>query len=100
MAKKSEKKDLGEALEEIRQRFGEGAIMKLKEVIEERKMILACSIIKDTRHESVARNAFDYCTESKLPDEIKARILKGEIGKIKFKPVKKQIEKWLKEHGH
>jgi len=29
---KSEKKDLKETVEEIRQRFGEGAIMKLKEV--------------------------------------------------------------------
>ena len=78
------------------------AIDRLKklDLIDERKAALICSVAKETPHESVCRHAFGFCSESKLPDEVKFRMLKGAISKIKFESIRKEMEQWLKERGH
>ncbi|MEM3555171.1 MAG: hypothetical protein QXF56_00380 [Candidatus Micrarchaeia archaeon] len=72
--------------------------IKKLDLVDERKAALICTVAKETPHESVCRHAFGFCSESKLPDEVKLRMLKGAIEKIKFDSVKKEMERWLKEH--
>jgi len=72
--------------------------LKQLDLVDERKAALICTVAKETPHESVCRHAFSFCSESKLPDEIKLRMLEGAINKIKFESVKKEMERWLKEH--
>jgi hypothetical protein len=74
-------------------------LMKLN-VMEERKAILICTVAKKTCHESVARHAFGYCSISTLPDAAKAHMIKKALNEIKFESIKKEMEKWLKEHEY
>jgi len=74
-------------------------LLNLKGLIDERKMILICSIIKDTKYESVAKYALGYCSTANIPDEMKAHILKCWLSKIKFESVRKEVKNWLKGHN-
>ena len=74
-------------------------LMKL-DLLEERKAALICSVVKKTSHEPVARHALGYCAVSTLPDEVKAFMIKKALDEIKFESVRKEMEQWLKEHGH
>jgi len=75
-------------------------LLNLKGMMDERKIILVCCVVKDTRYESVAKYAFKYCSAAHIPDEVKAHILKCWLSKIRFESVRKKMEKWLKEHEH
>ncbi len=75
-------------------------LLNLKGVMDERKIILVCCVVKDTKYESVAKYAFKYCSAAHIPDEVKAHILKCWLSKIRFESVRKEMKKWLKEHGY
>jgi len=72
-------------------------LMKL-DLIDERKAVLVCSIAKDATHETVATHAFSYCSVLQLPDDVKQRMIKNSIDKIKFESVRKKMKKWLEEN--
>jgi nitrogen regulatory protein PII-like uncharacterized protein len=69
-------------------------------VMEERKAILICTVAKKTCHKSVAKHAFGYCAISTLSDDSKARMIKKALNEMKFESIKKEMERWLKEHGY
>jgi len=75
-------------------------LLNLKGLIDDRKMILICCVVKDTKYESVARHAFSYCSKAKIPNEMKARIIKCWLNKIKFESVRKEAKSWLKKHRY
>ena len=78
------------------------AIDRLKklDLLDERKAALICSVAKETNHESVCRHAFGFCSESKLPDEVKLHMLRGAIKGIRFESVRKEMEEWLRKRGY
>jgi hypothetical protein len=69
------------------------------DIIEERKAALVCSVVERTIHEPVARHALGYCSISTLPDNVKVRMIREAIGKIKFESVKKEMEEWLRKYS-
>lgn len=70
-------------------------LVKLKGLMEERKIILVCSIVKETKHESVAKHALEYCWGADFPDLVKVRMLKNMVGKVRFESVSRELEKFL-----
>lgn len=74
-------------------------LMKM-DLVEERKAVLVCSVVKKTSHEPVAEYALNYCLTSNLPDKIKSRIIKKTLEGIKSGSLRDEMEKWLKEHEH
>jgi hypothetical protein len=75
-------------------------LLNLKGLIDDRKVILICCVVRDTKYESVAKHAFSYCSTANIPDEVKAHILKCWLIKIKFESVRKEMKSWLEKHGY
>ena len=75
-------------------------LLKLKGLIDDRKVLLVCCVVGDTKYESVAKHAFKYCSKANIPDEMKVHILKCWGTKIKFESVRKEIKNWLEKHGY
>ena len=67
------------------------------DLIEDRKAILVCSVVKNTDKESVAKHAFEYCSVSKLPVDVKYHMIKTSIDKVRFESIRKQMQNWLDE---
>ncbi|NYZ78594.1 hypothetical protein H0N99_00425 [Candidatus Micrarchaeota archaeon] len=75
-------------------------LLDLKGLIDDRKVILICRVVSDTKYESIAEHAFRYCSAASIPDEVKAHILKCWLSKIKFESVRKKTKDWLKKHRY
>ncbi len=75
-------------------------LLNMKGLIDDRKMIMVCCMIKDTNYESIAKYAFRYCSKARIPGEVKARILKCWLNRIKFESVRKEVKSWLKKHRY
>jgi len=67
------------------------------DIIEDRKAILVCSIVKNTDKESVAKHAFEYCSVSKISVDVKYHMIKKSIDKVRFESIRKQMQNWLDE---
>jgi hypothetical protein len=75
-------------------------LLNLKGIMDERKIILICCVVSDTRYESVAKHAFNYCSAANIPDDVKAHILRCWLSKIRFESVKKEVKSWLRKRGY